>query len=111
MLTTLGPLDAHPQVHAASWVLVAALAVLSSPPVGLLVITGVVISTWGRKFVRANAAQPLALRLRSPLPWLMAAMYTAVAVGYLAMPPVSFDGVTVETASAQFIGGEPLAVE
>jgi hypothetical protein len=105
VLTTLGPLDAHPQVHAASWVLVAALAVLSSPPVGLLVITGVVISTWGRKFVRANAAQPLALRLRSPLPWLMAAMYTAVAIGYLAMPPVSFDGVSVETASVQFIGG------
>ena len=55
--------------------------------------------------MRANAARPLPLRLRSPLPWLIAAMYTAVAVGYLAMPPVSFDGVTVQTASAQFIGG------
>ena len=105
VLTTLGPLDAHPHVHVASWVLVGALAVVSSPPVGLLVITGVIISTWGRKFVRANAARPLPLRLRSPLPWLIAAMYTAVAVGYLAMPPVSFDGVTVQTASAQFIGG------
>ena len=106
LLTTLGPLDAHPNVHIASWVLVAALAVLSSPPVALLVITGVAISTWGRKFVRTNASQPLALRLRSPLPWTMAAMYTAVAIGYLAMPPVSFDGVTVQTPSAQFIGGD-----
>ena len=105
VLTTLGPLDAHPNLHVASWVLVGALAVFSSPPVALLIITGVIISTWGRKFVRANAPQSLALRLRSPLPWLMAAMYTAVAVGYLAMPPVSFDGVTVQTASAEVIGG------
>lgn len=105
ILTTLGPLDAHPRFHSASWVLVAVLALLSSPPVGLLVITGVIISTWGRVFVRNKASQPLAFRLRSPLPWLMAAMYTAVAIGYLAMPPVSFDGVTVQTASAQFIGG------
>ena len=105
ILTTLGPLDAHPRLHVASWVLVGALAVLSSPPVALLVITGVIVSTLGRRFVRANASQPLALRVRSPLPWLMAAMYTAVAIGYLAMPPVSFDGVTVQTASAQVIGG------
>ena len=105
ILTTLGPLDAHPHCHTASWVLVGALAVLSSPPVGLLVITGVIISTWGRKFVRAKASQSLPLRLRSPLPWSVAALYTAVAIGYLAMPPVSFDGVTVQTASAQFIGG------
>jgi len=105
ILTTLGPLDAHPNVHIASWVLVAALAVLSSPPVGLLVITGVIISTVGRIFVRKRASQPLASTLRSPLPWLMAAMYTAVAVGYLAMPPVSFNGVSVQTASAQIIGG------
>ncbi len=105
VLTAVGPLDAHPQLHIASWVLVGALAALSSPPVALLVITGMIVSTWGRKFVRANAAQPPALRLSSPLPWLMAAMYTAVAVGYLAMPPVSFDGVTVRTASAQVIGG------
>jgi hypothetical protein len=105
MLTTLGPLDAHPRAHVASWVLVGALAATSSPPVGLLVITGVILSTLGRKFVRANAEQPLALRLRSPLPWVVAAMYTAVAVGYLAMPPVSFDGVNIRTPSAQFIGG------
>jgi hypothetical protein len=105
VLTTLGPLDAHPHVHTLSWVLVALLALVSSPPVGLLVITGAIISTLGRKFVRADASEPLALRLLSPLPWLMAAMYTAVAVGYLAMPPVSFDGVTVQTASAQVIGG------
>ncbi len=105
LLTTLGPLDAHPHVHTLSWVFVAALALLSSPPVGLLVITGAIISTWGRKFVRADASGPLALRLRSPLPWLIAALYAAVAVGYVAMPPVSFDGVTVQTASAQIIGG------
>jgi hypothetical protein len=36
ILTTLGPLDAHPRLHVASWVLVGALAVLSSPPVALL---------------------------------------------------------------------------
>ena len=105
ILTTLRALDAHPYVHTAGWVLIGALAVLSSPPVGLLVITGVLISTWGRIFVRDNASQPLTLRLRSPLPWVIAAMYTAVAIGYLAMPPVSFDGVSVQTASAQFIGG------
>jgi hypothetical protein len=69
VLTTLGPLDAHPRAHIASWVLVGALAAASSPPVGLLVITGVILSTWGRKFVRANAAESLALRLTSPLPW------------------------------------------
>ena len=105
VLTTLGPLDAHPRAHIASWVLVAALALLSSPPVGLLVITGAIVSTWGRIFVRTKASQPRASRLRSPLPWLMAGFYTAVAVGYVAMPPVSFDGVTVQTASGQLIGG------
>ena len=46
-LTTLGPLDAHPGAHVVSWVLVAALALLSSPPVGLLVITGAIVSTVG----------------------------------------------------------------
>ncbi len=105
ILTTFGPLDAHPRAHIASWVLVAALAALSSPPVGLLVITGAIVSTWGRIFVRTKASQPRESRLRSPLPWLMAGLYTAVAVGYLAMPPVSFDGVTVQTASGQVIGG------
>lgn len=105
ILTTLGPLDAHPGVHIVSWVIVGALALLSSPPVGLLVITGVVVSTLGRVFVRTKASQPRASRLRSPLPWLMAGLYTAVAVGYLAMPPVSFDGVTVQTASGQVVGG------
>jgi hypothetical protein len=105
LLTTLGPLNARPGVHVVAWVLVAALAVLASPPVGLLVITGAIISTWGRRYVRLKATQPARSLLRDPLPWLMAASYTAVAVGYLAMPPVSFDGVTVTTASAQFIGG------
>jgi len=106
VLTTLGPLDAHPGVHIVSWVFVAGLAVLTAPPVALLVITGVTVSTLGRIFVRTKSAQPLASRLRSPLPWLMAGLYTAAAVGYLAMPPVSFDAVTVQTASAQLIGGD-----
>ncbi len=105
ILTTLGPLDAHPRAHVVSWILVAALAMLSSPPVGLLVIAGAIVSTVGRIFVRTKASQPRASRLGSPLPWLMAGLYTAVAVAYLAMPPVSFDGVTVQTAAGQVVGG------
>ena len=105
LLTTLGPLTATPRGHAAAWVLVAALALLSSPPVGLLILTGAVISTWGRRVLRANASQPAAGLLRSPLPWLVASLYTLVAIGYLAMPPVEFDGVTVKTASTEFVGG------
>jgi hypothetical protein len=105
LLTTLGPLNARPGLHVVAWVFVAALAVLASPPVGLLVITGAVISTLGRRYVRVKASQPAWSLLRDPLPWLMAGLYTAVTVGYLAMPPVSFDGVTVTTASAEFTGG------
>jgi hypothetical protein len=106
VLTTLGPLAARPHAHVAAWILVGALALLSSPPVGVLVITGVIISTWGRRFVQAKASEPVARTLMSPLPWLMAVLYTAVAVGYLAMPPVSFDGARVMTASAEFVGGK-----
>ena len=58
LLTTFGPLNARPGVHVVAWVLVAALAVLASPPVGLLVITGAIISTWGRRYVRLKATQP-----------------------------------------------------
>jgi hypothetical protein len=76
VLTSIGPLDAHPGLHLVSWVLVAGLAVLKSPSVALLVITGVVVSTLGRIFVRKKGSQPLASRLRSLLPWLMAALYT-----------------------------------
>jgi hypothetical protein len=66
ILTTVGPLNAHPGVHVLAWVVVAVLALLSSPPVGLLVLTGVMISTWGRRVVRAGANQP-ARWLASPI--------------------------------------------
>ena len=62
VLTTIGPLDARPGLHIVSWVVIGVLAVLTSPPVALLVVTGVVISTLGRIFVRKRALQPLASR-------------------------------------------------
>jgi hypothetical protein len=105
LLTTVGPLNAHPGVHVLAWVVVALLVLLSSPPVGLLVLTGVMISTWGRRVVRAGAMQPTRWLVHSPLPWLAAALYTAVVISYEAMPPISFPGVVANGASEQVIGG------
>ena len=106
LLTTVGPLNAHPGVHVLGWVVVGLLALLSSPPVGLLVLTGVMISTWGRRVVRAGATEPARWLVRSPLPWLAAALYTAVVISYEAMPPISFPGFVVNGTSAQVIGGK-----
>jgi hypothetical protein len=105
LLTTVGPLNAHPGVHVLAWVVVALLVLLSSPPVGLLVLTGVMISTWGRRVVRAGAMQPTRWLVHSPLPWLAAALYTSVVISYEAMPPISFPGVVANGASEQVIGG------
>ena len=106
LLTTVGPLNAHPGLHVLGWVVVVLLALLSSPPVGLLVLTGVMISTWGRRVVRAGATEPARWLVRSPLPWLAAALYTAVVISYEAMPPISFPGFVVNGTSAQVIGGK-----
>jgi hypothetical protein len=104
VLTTFGPLAARPAAHHVSIALAIVIALLASPPVGLLVFTGILISTWGRRQLRINTARPQSSDLRSPLPWTVAALYTLVAIAVLAMPPISFDAVSVNTGSGQFIG-------
>jgi len=106
LLTSVGPLSATPRGHLAAWVIVAAVAIICSPPVAVLIIAGVVISTWGRRLLGGRMTLPIRWLIRSPLPWLIAALYTVVGIGYLATPPVSFDAVTVTTASTEFIGGD-----
>ncbi len=98
VLTDLGPLDATPRGHLIAWVVVIVLALLCTPAVGLLVLTGVVISTWGRRELRRSL-------LRSPLPWAVAGLYALVALAYYVTPPVSFAGRIVRTTSAEYVGG------
>lgn len=104
VLITVGPLTARPAAHSGSIVVTIVIALLASPPVGLLALTGALISTWGRRELRVNTAHPESSDLRSPLPWTVAALYTLVGIAVFAMPPVSFSAVTVNTGSAQFIG-------
>lgn len=106
LVTSAGPLAAKPLVHNAVVVAIVIVALVSSPPIGLLILTGVLISTWGRSLVREHGTGPRWRLVRAPLPWLVALLYAVAGIGYLALPPVSFSGVVVKTASVEYIGGQ-----
>jgi hypothetical protein len=105
LLTALGPLHWPPRTHAVVWAVVAVVALISSPPVALLLLSAIVISTVGRPLVRTSAARPDSLLARARLPLLVGALYTLVGIAYYATAPVSFDGVVVRTASGTLVGG------
>lgn len=106
ILTTWGPLKVGPRTHAGIWILVAVIAALvTTLPLGLLILIGVGISTLGRVVARRQLPRKPSEFLRSPLPWMMIAVYTMVGAAYYAVPPVAFQRDTLFTASGERVAG------
>ena len=104
LLTRLDPL-AHPWAHVVVWLFVAVGALFCSAPFGVLVLTGVAIATLGRRLARLSPPSGAGELLRSPLPWILLGIVALLSLAYHAIPPVSFPGATVTTASTTLSGG------
>lgn len=106
LLTRVNLLRWGPKLHGLPWVIVIVGALLASAPIGVLILTGVAISTFGRVIARQVKLprSPHAV-LHSPLPWLLLAIVALLSIAYNAMPPVTFPGAVVRTSSGSFSGG------
>ncbi|HYB23763.1 MAG TPA: hypothetical protein VED41_08200, partial [Solirubrobacteraceae bacterium] len=104
-LAIVSPLRGGRVVHALLWLAVAGVAMVSSAPVGLLVLTWMGIGTLGRQFGGRTLPSSTFAFLRSPLPWALLTIYALVALSYSAMPPVSFSQTIVETTGGRRLGG------
>jgi hypothetical protein len=111
----VGPLWGSRWFHALLWIAVVVVALVSSAPVGVLLLTWAGIATFGRQYgkVRSARGQPavasghpghLAFVL-SPLPWLLLTVYALVGIAYYGLPPVSFSQTTVTTPAGARVGG------
>ena len=105
LLARVNPLRGGRVVHGLLWLAVAAVAMVSSAPVGLLVLTWMGIGSLGRQFGNRPLPTSTIAFLRSPLPWVLLTIYALVALSYSAMPPVSFSQTIVQTAGARRVGG------
>jgi hypothetical protein len=106
LLTECGPLKVGARTHAGIWVVVALIAaLLTTLPLGLLILTGVAIATAGRMVARTDPPRTPSRFLRSPLPWMMLAVYTLVGVAYYAVPPVPFQRDLLSTTSGERVVG------
>ncbi len=105
LLALVNPLKGGRVAHALLWLVVACVALVTSAPVGLLVLTWMGIGTLGRRYGgRALPASTFEF-LRSPLPWALLTIYALVALCYSATPPVSFSQTILETRSGRRLGG------
>jgi hypothetical protein len=106
LLTDWGPLKVGPRTHASIWLVVALIAALvTTLPLGLLILVGVGISTLGRVVARTELPRKPSEFLRSPLPWMMIVVYTIVGAAYYAVPPVPFQRDVLFTASGERVAG------
>ena len=106
LLTDWGPLKVGHRTHAGIWILVAVIAALvTTLPLGLLILIGVGISTLGRVVARTELPRTPSRFLRSPLPWVLIALYTVVGAAYYAVPPVPFQRDVLSTASGERVAG------
>jgi hypothetical protein len=105
LLALVNPLRGGRVVHGLLWLAVAGVAMVSSAPVGLLVLTWMGIGSLGRRYGARPLPTSTVSFLRSPLPWLLLTIYALVALSYSAMPPVSFSQTIVQTASGRRLGG------
>jgi hypothetical protein len=104
-LLLVSPLRGGRLAHALLWTGVIVVAMLSSAPIGLLVLTWAGIGTLGRRFGANTLPGSSSAFLRSPLPWALLTVYALVALSYAAMPPVGFSQTVVQTASGRVLGG------
>jgi hypothetical protein len=106
LLTDCGPLKLGHRSHAAVWVVVAVIAALFvTLPLGLLILIGVGISTFGRVVARTELPRTPSRFLRSPLVWLLVGTYAIVGVAYNAVPPVPFQRERLSTRSGTRVAG------
>jgi hypothetical protein len=105
LLTKFSPLLFPARIHGLTWAMLALAAFFASAPVGVIVLSGVAISTFGRRLARWPKPRGLAQLIRSPLPWVLLAFTTLLGVAYSAMPPVPFPQVFLSTRAGALIGG------
>src|SRR6185437_3779155 len=102
--------------HNALWIVVIGVALVSSAPIGLLLLTWAAVASLGRTYgkIRSKRGQgalasghPRHLSfVFSPLPWMLLTVYGLVGVAYYGLPPVTFSQATVLTpAGARVVGG------
>jgi hypothetical protein len=115
-LVWLGPLWGSRWVHAALWAAVVVVALVSSAPVGVLLLTWAAVASLGRQYGKVRSQQgrgALATRdhprhlafVLSPLPWMLLTVYALVGVAYYGLPPVTFSQTTVTTPAGARVGG------
>ncbi len=104
--TLVGPLRGGPVIHSILWVVVGVVALLSTAPLGLLVLTWAGIATLGRVFGRRHSRPGSKVEfVLSPMPWILLTIYALVGLAYYAVPPVSFAHTVVATANGTRAGG------
>jgi hypothetical protein len=91
--------------HVALWVLVALASLFASVPVGVLLITGAILTGSGRALSRLPRPQSATQLARSRLMWALLGIALLLGVAYNAMGPVGFPRVTVATAGGELTGG------
>jgi hypothetical protein len=118
-LARLGPLWGNRLFHAALWIVVLVVALVSSAPIGLLLLTWAAVASLGRQYGKVRSQQgrgalapghPRHLSfVFSPLPWMLLTVYGLVGVAYYGLPPVTFSQASVTTPSGVPVVGGYLA--
>jgi hypothetical protein len=118
-LARLGPLWGNRLFHAALWIVVIVVALVSSAPIGLLLFTWAGVASLGRQYGKVRSQQgrgalanghPRHLSfVFSPLPWMLLTVYALVGVAYYGLPPVTFSQASVTTPSGAHVVGGYLA--
>ncbi len=114
-LARLGPLWGSRLFHAALWIVVIAVALVSSAPIGLLLLTWAGVASLGRTYGKVRSQRghgalasghPRHLSfVLSPLPWMLLTVYALVGIAYYGLPPVTFSQATVTTPTGARVGG------
>ena len=104
-LGKLDPLKGDRRVHGLLWLFVGVVAMVTSAPIGLLVLTWAGIGTLGRRYGSRQLPGSKFDFLRSPLPWVLLTIYALFALAYSAIPPVSFSQTVLQTTNGTRIGG------
>lgn len=104
-LARVNPLRGGRLVHGVLWLVVIGVAMVSSAPVGLLVLTWAAIGSAGRRYGTRPLPGSAFDFVRSPLPWALLTVYALVAIAYAAMPPAGFPQTFVQTTTGTRVGG------
>lgn len=93
------------RLGSALWTLLAAGALFVSAPLGIVVLVTAFLGTFGRVLARLDRPQSIRDLVRSPLPWAILAAVLMMALGFAAMPPVSFPTAAIQTSAGAQRGG------